>query len=71
MPNSAVLDSGTRQVVLVARGEGRFAPRSVKLGIRGDDWVQVLDGLKPGERVAASETVQLNALWHRAQGEGS
>jgi Cu(I)/Ag(I) efflux system membrane fusion protein len=51
VPNSAVLDSGTRQVVLVARGEGRFEPRSVHLGIHGNDWVQVLDGVKPGEQV--------------------
>ncbi len=36
VPNSAVLDSGTRQVVLVARGEGRFEPRQVHLGVHGD-----------------------------------
>lgn len=51
VPNSAVLDSGTRQVVLVARGEGRFEPRQVRLGIHGDDWIQVLDGIRQGERV--------------------
>ncbi len=32
VPDSAVIDSGTRQVVLVALGEGRFEPRDVKLG---------------------------------------
>ena len=32
VPGSAVIDSGTRQVVLVAKGEGRFEPRPVKLG---------------------------------------
>ena len=36
-PTSAVIDSGDRQVVLVAKGEGRFEPREVKLGRRGDD----------------------------------
>jgi Cu(I)/Ag(I) efflux system membrane fusion protein len=51
VPNSAVLDSGTLQVVLVARGEGRFEPRQVRLGMHGDDWVQVLDGIRQGERV--------------------
>jgi Cu(I)/Ag(I) efflux system membrane fusion protein len=61
VPNSAVLDSGTRQVVLVARGEGRFEPRSVKLGIRGDDWVQVLDGIKPGDRVVAGANFLIDA----------
>jgi membrane fusion protein, copper/silver efflux system len=54
VPSSAVLDSGTQQVVLVARGEGRFEPRVVHLGIKGEDWIQVLDGVKPGEQVVVS-----------------
>jgi Cu(I)/Ag(I) efflux system membrane fusion protein len=61
VPNSAVLDSGTRQVVLVASGEGRFEPRSVHLGAHGDDWVQVLDGLKPGERVVTGANFLIDA----------
>ena len=36
VPDSAIIDSGTRQVVLVAKGEGRFEPRAVKLGRRGE-----------------------------------
>jgi hypothetical protein len=47
VPNSAVLDSGSRQVVLVDRGEGRFEPREVHLGTRGEDRVQVTDGIAP------------------------
>ena len=46
VPASAVIDSGTRQVVLVAKGEGRFEPRAVKLGRRGDGYVEVLDGVE-------------------------
>jgi Cu(I)/Ag(I) efflux system membrane fusion protein len=61
VPNSAVLDSGARQVVLVARGEGRFEPRSVQLGIHGDDWVQVLDGIKPGDRVVVGANFLIDA----------
>jgi Cu(I)/Ag(I) efflux system membrane fusion protein len=61
VPNSAVLDSGTHQVVLVARGEGRFKPRSVHLGIHGDDWVQVLDGVKPGEQVVVDANFLIDA----------
>jgi Cu(I)/Ag(I) efflux system membrane fusion protein len=61
VPNSAVLDSGTRQVVLIARGEGRFEPRQVHLGIRGDDWVQVVDGVKPGERVVVGANFLIDA----------
>jgi membrane fusion protein, copper/silver efflux system len=61
VPNSAVLDSGTRQIVLVARGEGRFEPRSVRLGIRGNDWVQVLDGIKPGDHVVVCANFLIDA----------
>jgi Cu(I)/Ag(I) efflux system membrane fusion protein len=51
VPDSAVIDSGTRQVVLVALGEGRFEPRDVKLGSRGDGFIEVLSGVKDGESV--------------------
>lgn len=61
LPNSAVLDSGTRQVVLVARGEGRFEPRAVRLGVHGDDWVQVLDGIKPGDHVVVGANFLIDA----------
>jgi len=61
VPNSAVLDSGIRQVVLVAGDEGRFEPRPVKLGIHGDGWVQVLDGIKPGERVVVGANFLIDA----------
>jgi hypothetical protein len=37
VPNSALIDSGTRRIVLIDQGEGRFEPREVKLGARGDD----------------------------------
>lgn len=49
--DSAVLDSGARQIVLVQRGEGKFEPREVKLGQRGEGRVEVLEGLKEGETV--------------------
>jgi Cu(I)/Ag(I) efflux system membrane fusion protein len=51
VPSSAVLDSGTRQVVLVERGEGRFEPWPVRLGVQGDGTTEILDGLTTGERV--------------------
>ncbi len=51
VPDSAVLDDGTHQVVLVALGEGRFEPRSVRIGRRGEGEAQVLDGLHAGENV--------------------
>jgi Cu(I)/Ag(I) efflux system membrane fusion protein len=61
VPNSAVLDSGSRQVVLVDRGEGRFEPRRVHLGTRGDDWVQVTDGIAPGDRVVIGANFLIDA----------
>jgi Cu(I)/Ag(I) efflux system membrane fusion protein len=61
VPESAVIDSGMRRVVLVERGEGKYEPRAVKLGARVPGFVQVLDGLKPGERVVTSATFLIDA----------
>jgi Cu(I)/Ag(I) efflux system membrane fusion protein len=61
VPDSAVLDSGTRQVVLVQRGEGLFEPRVVKLGWRADGYVEVLDGLKAGETVVSRANFLIDA----------
>ena len=61
VPASAVIDSGTRQVVLVAKGEGRFEPRPVKLGRRGDGYVEVVEGLKEGEEVVTAATFLIDA----------
>jgi membrane fusion protein, copper/silver efflux system len=61
VPVSAVIDSGTRQVVLVAKGEGRFEPRAVKLGRRGDGYVEVLDGVTTGEEVVTAATFLIDA----------
>jgi Cu(I)/Ag(I) efflux system membrane fusion protein len=61
VPTSAVIDSGSRTVVLVAKGEGRFEPRAVKLGRRGDGHVEVLEGLSTGEEVVTSATFLIDA----------
>jgi len=60
-PDSAIIDSGLRQVVLVERGEGRYEPRPVKLGARASGYVQVLEGLTPGEKVVTSATFLIDA----------
>lgn len=55
VPQEAVIDSGLRKVVFVARGEGKFEPRQVKLGLEGgDNTFQVLEGLTEGEQVVIS-----------------
>jgi Cu(I)/Ag(I) efflux system membrane fusion protein len=59
--DSAVIDSGTRQVVLVAKGDGRFEPREIKLGRRGDGYVEVKQGLKAGEEVVTSANFLIDA----------
>lgn len=61
VPLSAVIDSGTRRVVLIDAGEGRFAPREVKLGARSDAFVEVLDGVKEGERVVVAANFLIDA----------
>ena len=52
--DQAILDTGTRQLVFVALGEGRFEPREVTLLWRGDGEAVVLSGLDEGERVVTS-----------------
>lgn len=55
VPREAVLDTGTRQVVFVARGGGKFEPRHVRMGAGGAEGaVQILDGLARGESVVVS-----------------
>lgn len=54
IPASGVLQTGTRQIVFVDRGDGNLEPREVALGTRvGDDYI-VLEGLKTGERIVTS-----------------
>ena len=61
VPDSAVIDSGTRQVVLVAKGDGRFEPRAVKLGRRGGGYAEVIEGITPGEEVVTSANFLIDA----------
>ncbi|MCG2665756.1 efflux RND transporter periplasmic adaptor subunit [Bradyrhizobium sp. GCM10023182] len=61
VPDSSVLDTGSRQAVLVDKGEGRFEPREVKLGRRGGGYVEVRDGLAAGEAVVTSANFLIDA----------
>jgi Cu(I)/Ag(I) efflux system membrane fusion protein len=61
VPESAVLDSGSRQAVLIDKGEGRFEPRDVKLGHRGGGYVEVTEGLTEGEAVVTSANFLIDA----------
>ena len=61
IPDSAVLDTGSKQAVLVDKGEGRFEPRDVKLGQRGAGYVEVREGLGAGEPVVVSANFLIDA----------
>jgi len=60
-PESAVIDSGAKQVVLVDLGEGRFEPREVKLGRRGEGFVEIREGVAEGENLVTSANFLIDA----------
>ena len=61
VPVSAVIDSGTRQIVLIEKGAGRYESREVKLGARSDTHVEVLDGVDDGEPVVVAANFLIDA----------
>jgi Cu(I)/Ag(I) efflux system membrane fusion protein len=61
VPSSAVIDSGVRQVVLIDRGEGRFEPRVVRLGAQGNNWVEITEGVKAGDKVVTGANFLIDA----------
>lgn len=54
VPEEAVLYTGPRRLVFLDLGEGRLRPQEVKLGLKGEDAFEVLEGLKPGDVVVTS-----------------
>ncbi|OQB54898.1 MAG: Cation efflux system protein CusB precursor [Deltaproteobacteria bacterium ADurb.Bin151] len=54
IPDSAVIDTGRGQVVYVDQDNGYFEPREIVTGLKADGSVEVLRGLKAGEKVASS-----------------
>ncbi len=54
IPSQAVIRSGERDIVVVALGKGRFAPREVTLGAQSDGFIQVLHGLNGNEEIVTS-----------------
>ncbi|MEK6600192.1 MAG: efflux RND transporter periplasmic adaptor subunit [Deltaproteobacteria bacterium] len=54
VPDSALIDTGVRQVVIVDKGDGRFEPREVKVGAQGDGYYHIISGVKEGEKVVTS-----------------
>jgi Cu(I)/Ag(I) efflux system membrane fusion protein len=54
VPRDAVIDSGLKKIVFVDRGNGGFQARQVRTGWRLGDTVEIVEGLKPGERIVVS-----------------
>jgi membrane fusion protein, copper/silver efflux system len=54
VPDEAVIDTGLRKIVYVDKGDGYFEPRAITPGLRAERLIEVLAGLKAGEKVASS-----------------
>jgi Cu(I)/Ag(I) efflux system membrane fusion protein len=61
VPISAILESGRRTLVLVDRGDGLFEPRPVKLGLRGEEMIEILEGLRKQESVVVGANFLIDA----------
>jgi Cu(I)/Ag(I) efflux system membrane fusion protein len=54
VPADAVMFSGKQTYAFKDGGDGRLIPTRIKVGARGDDWYEVVDGLKEGDRIVVS-----------------
>jgi Cu(I)/Ag(I) efflux system membrane fusion protein len=54
IPLAALIRTGREERVIIARGEGRFESRPVRAGIESGDWVEIIDGVEPGESLVVS-----------------
>lgn len=61
VPDSAVIDSGDRQIVIIDKGDGKFDPRKVKVGTRGDGMAEISEGISAGDKVVVSANFLIDA----------
>ena len=54
IPRTAVIQGGAQPIVYVAQSSGAYARRVVKIGRRGDEFVEILSGLEAGEKVVTN-----------------
>jgi Cu(I)/Ag(I) efflux system membrane fusion protein len=71
VPDGAVVDTGTRRVVFVDRGEGRLEPREIRVGLRLPERWEVLEGLAEGETIVTSGTFLIDSESRLAAALGS
>lgn len=61
IPESAVIDSGNKQVAIIEVSEGRFKPANLKLGRRGSGLAEVLEGLAVGDKIVTRANFLIDA----------
>ncbi|TBD45518.1 efflux RND transporter periplasmic adaptor subunit [Rhizobium ruizarguesonis] len=61
VPNSAVIDTGDRQVVFIDKGDGKFEPKDVSLGLRGEEQTEIIKGIAAGDQVVVAANFLLDA----------
>ena len=54
VPSEAVIRTGARTIVMLAKGDGRYHPAEVRAGREGGGQTEILEGLSVGEKVVAS-----------------
>ncbi len=61
VPAGAVIDSGSKQIVLIDLGDGRFEPRDVKLGRKGNGFIEILSGVTEGDKAVVNGNFLIDA----------
>ena len=61
VPDTAVIDTGARQLVYVDKGDGYFEPREVTLGVKAEGMAEIISGLRAGEKVASAATFLIDS----------
>ena len=61
VPQSAVIDTGDRQVVIRDMGEGTFAPQDVVIGRQGDGMIEIREGIASGDSIVTTSTFLIDA----------
>ncbi|MGA9549610.1 MAG: efflux RND transporter periplasmic adaptor subunit, partial [Rhodomicrobium sp.] len=61
VPENAIIDSGIRKAVIVDKGEGRFEPREVMTGARGDGYVEIKEGVTEADKVVIAANFLIDA----------
>ncbi|WP_297888631.1 hypothetical protein [Sulfurihydrogenibium sp.] len=61
VPSSAIVDTGTKQIVFLESEDGKYIPKKVKIGKCNIDYCQVLDGLKEGDKVVVKGNFMLDS----------